>query len=199
MASSKSKNLFPSEDLYTSNTFKLEEDIALVKVHGLKEGDRVCVEVEFKSDNCSEMFIPYVPSCKEQLCFEYPQTEFMLTVPNRYRLVLSNDDDEHLNDPAWFTDVEIVHKIVNGAFTTFGGNECCDPDKFAVAVAGGIPDGWNIVMNDGTLIPFTLTVGDGLSWVGTHMELDLENADFSDVDLCPAFANFQITNVKLGG
>lgn len=182
MAIGKITGLFPSGKLNTSNAFSLEDDISLIKIIGMRNGDKALVEVEVGQNECDKKFVPYSPSCCGQLEFCFPQNEFILRTPNVYRLVLTNRFG-YDSDPSWFENVEIYQTPVDGANLNLSEGNCgmgccsqevkCSPDGILIdGVLCNPPDtfvtsvsesagGWNLIRNDGVIIPVPLSSPDG--------------------------------------
>ena len=181
MAVGKLTQIYPSTSRFTTSTFKLEDDIIKIQLVGLQETDCVCVETVVGTGDCDEKYIPYSPDCSGQLCYGYPQGQFFLNVPGRYRLVLSNRLDKHLTDPSWFENVEIFQTPVDGKNINLEEGNCgmgcsqkieCDPlgikiDGVLCAAPNKHVDsviaatqGWNLLMNDAQVISIPLTSPD---------------------------------------
>lgn len=103
--------IFPSGDAYYSEPFDLIKDLGMVSIIGLQDGDVAHVEI-FIGDSCHGEWVPFSISCCGQMGINAPVNQMFLVVPNKYRLVFSNEAGEHLTDPSWFENVKAFYKIV---------------------------------------------------------------------------------------
>jgi len=189
--------IYPSTIKYTSSMFSLDKDVIKVQVIGLQETDCVCVETVIGSTECDERWVPYNPDCCGQLCFGYPQGQFFLNVPGRYRLVLSNRLGNELTDPSWFSNVEIYQTPVDGKNINLsegcGSMGCsqkiqCSPDGILidgilcpssdtfVTNVNESANGWMIIQNDGSTFDITLESSDGsIDISGGDIKINVQN------------------------
>lgn len=112
MAFGNTTNITPGPVPLVSKEFKLQEDFGIINVTGWGLGDRALVEV-YVGDECGGEWVPFAPSCCGQVCFSYPQTQLYLAVPNRYRFIFSNINDEHINDSSWFENLKVIAEKVS--------------------------------------------------------------------------------------
>lgn len=112
MAFGNTTNITPDLVPLLSKEFKLQEDFGIINVTGWGPGDRALVEV-YVGDECGGEWVPFAPSCCGQVCFAYPQTQLYLAVPNRYRFIFSNINDEHINDGSWFENLKVIAEKVS--------------------------------------------------------------------------------------
>lgn len=161
MAKSNFRKLYPSgTDDCVSNIFTHTQDISVIKMLNMREGDYVSVEAMI-GEQCDNKFFPYAPTCCGPICVGYPQTEFYLEVPNTYRLRLGSCNPESASDPSWFSEVEIYQNIVKSSHITdvtcSQDTQACHKDVFAVsAQTMGVGHNVAVHRNDGESfeIPF---------------------------------------------
>lgn len=112
MADINPKLLFPNESsLNLSHEFRIGDgDLALIQVRGLPDCGQINVEYHFGID-CDFSWEPFV-FCGKWLGLCYPSTNLMIPIPGRYRLILSSDEGEHLEDPSFFSNTAIQYKAV---------------------------------------------------------------------------------------
>ena len=225
MAVGKLTHIYPSTIKFTTSTFKLEDDIIKIQLVGLQETDCVCVETVVGTGDCDEKYIPYSPDCCGQLCYGYPQGQFFLNVPGRYRLVLSNRLNNHLTDPAWFENVEIFQTPVDGKNINLDQGDCgmacaqkieCDPlgikidgvlcaypatDAAAVATAiAANPTSIRLIAAGIGADPIaTRSIATGIADDATSMTLISNGVTITAAKLCAALAGVQNTTTFVGG
>ena len=101
------KKVFPTEESGAeniSNIIDINKDSAgLIIVDNLEDGDCAILEV-FVGDECDGKWIPFKDCCGQvslngggSCCANF----MILPLPMRYRIILQNEDDEHINDPGW--------------------------------------------------------------------------------------------------
>lgn len=105
MALNVKHSMFPSDDaLNISKEFKIEETTAMIQVKGLQDGDCMHLEYWFGTD-CDGMWVQMINECTP-ITYCCNGTHY-LGIPGNYRLVLLNEDDNHVGDPSWFELVEM--------------------------------------------------------------------------------------------
>lgn len=217
MAIGQITTLFPnSKSSYISNSFALDESVSLIKIIGMQWGDKAQVEVQVGEHECDKWFVPYKPTCCGQLEFCYPQNEFYLTVPNVYRLVLTNRFNTDITDDSRFTNVRIYQSPVDSDYMTNialqGNNDmscmqeiACTPEGITIDgvlcapidtyVSSVVPSagGWTLVMNDGTTRDVPLTSNDGtVTIVGN--DISVEDTYLESVTEIPQGWNLMMNN-----
>lgn len=104
-----------------SYQFKVNERMAQIQVKGFERCDYYSIEYWF-GDECDGSWEPF-SLCSAPCCgcpgiveIVWPVTNFFLEIPGKYRLVLANSDDKHIDDPNHFEDVEIIVKYIDKSF-----------------------------------------------------------------------------------
>lgn len=111
MARNEKGYIFPSEDINFSSRFELIENLGIVSISGLQDGDEVKVEI-FIGTECDGEYVPFAPDCCGQQTMNGNQNQLFLSIPGRYRLEFSNINGNHLTDPSWFENVNAFYRIV---------------------------------------------------------------------------------------
>lgn len=109
MSKSDSKIIYPNSEEEGGNVsleFESCESIILLQLCNMQEGDYVIIET-YTGDDCEHKWIPFNVDCCNQVRVDYPKNHLLLPLPLRYRAILLNVDDNHINDPSYFEDVEI--------------------------------------------------------------------------------------------
>lgn len=112
MADINPKMLFPNEyALNLSHEFNVPNDgLGLIQISCLPDCGYIRVEYHFGVD-CDFCWEPFNFCGKEQeIC--YPSTNYILPIPGRYRLHLTSDEDEHIEDPSFFENTRIQYRII---------------------------------------------------------------------------------------
>ena len=193
MAIGTQTQLYPSDMTNTSNSFKLEDDISVIKILGMSPGDSAFVEVNVGTGECDNVWVPYIPCATGQLEFSYPRNEFYLTVPNKYRLVLSNEAGLHNIDPSHFEDVRILQAPVESEALV--NSRCCDEncDVYVIAAIPSGTGGWTLIRNDGETIDVDLISSDNSIIINGNDII--VNSDI----VCETLASFTVLSTPLGG
>lgn len=123
--------LYPNDDEISnvSTNFNVDKNPRMLVVSGLSEGD--CALVEFYvGDDCSGVWLPLKDCCGQVSITSECSNFTILPLSLKYRVFLSNEDDNHLTDPGWFSDVEIYVKSVGGGadLSSFY-HSCCGSDS----------------------------------------------------------------------
>lgn len=110
------RKIFPSEASGADNLsldFTLNNSSGLLFIDGMSEGDCASLEV-FLGDECDGEWAPFKDCCGQVTLNGGPccSNFTILPLPLKYRVVLTNEDDEHLSDPNWFEDVSIWYKKI---------------------------------------------------------------------------------------
>lgn len=106
---SDAKVIFPNPEEDGGNVsvdFETNASITLLQFANLQEGDFAIIET-YTGDDCDNKWIPFNISCCGQVRIDFPTNHLLLPLPLRYRVVLLNEDDSHLNDPTHFEEAEI--------------------------------------------------------------------------------------------
>lgn len=95
-------------------------------VTGLSEGDCALIEFYIKGE-CSEgNWLPFKDCCGQVTVTSDCNNFIILSLPLTYRVFLSNEDDNHLSDPYWFSNVEIFTVSTNNGIELSSlYNSCC--------------------------------------------------------------------------
>lgn len=110
------RKVFPDSESDISNVsanISLDNSSAILFVTGLKEGD--CASLEFYiGDDCEGEWFPFRDCCGQAVINGGPCcSNFMvLPLPLKYRVVLSDEDENYLNDVNWFDNVSIWYKKI---------------------------------------------------------------------------------------
>lgn len=200
MAKGKQTILFPSNVVNTSNSFSLKDDVSVITLVGMQAGDSVLVEVEVGANECDKRWVSYNPHCC-QAQFNYPQNQFFLHVPNKYRLLLTNATDLHLTDPSHFENVEIYQTPVDSDSLSANLLQgCSDMSCNQTGVTSVSPSatgaGWDLVSGSSS-IPIVARSADGtLEIVGNNFEVDV---DALATKICNTNTAKEILQECLGG
>jgi hypothetical protein len=212
MAIGQLTKLFPGKIPLISNSFYVNNDVSQIKILGMRNGDEAIVEVQVGQHECDMKFVPYAPNCCGELVFCYPQNEFYIGAPNVYRLVMNNRFGSHITDPAWFENLEIYQMPVDNKYLnlaegnfnmgcsqeirctedgiTIDGVLCRAPDTFVTDVTVSA-SGWNLVRNDGVILPVPLTSVDN--------SVTINGNDLSVETMCEQIGNLLVSPTRVGG
>lgn len=125
--------IYPSENSEASNVsidFSADTKATLLVINGLGEDD--CAKIEFFIDEeCTDgNWLPFRDCCGQvKIDGDTCGSNFMvLPIPLRYRVFLTNVDDNHLTNPDWFENVTIWYKKLptTQGMEQFFHSCCCD-------------------------------------------------------------------------
>lgn len=100
--------IYPPISAQASNItapFEIKNGIGVIRIDGWGEGDKLHIET-MVGNECDNNWIPVIFCCSH-VSTSSPSTHIILPIPGRYRAVLSNVDDLHLEDETYFEDTRI--------------------------------------------------------------------------------------------
>ena len=100
--------IFPPISSQASNLtapFDIKNGIGVIRIDGWGDGDKLTLEVQVGNE-CDNNWIPVIFCCSH-VSTSAPSTHMILPIPGRYRAVLSNVDDLHIDDETHFEDTKI--------------------------------------------------------------------------------------------
>ena len=100
--------IYPPISAQASNItapFDIKNGIGVLRIDGWKDGDKLHFET-MVGNECDDNWIPVIFCCSH-VSTSAPSTHMVFPIPGRYRAVLSNVDDLHIDDDTYFEDVKI--------------------------------------------------------------------------------------------
>ena len=102
--------IFPPQYSTVSNLtapFDVINGIGVLRIDGWKCNDKLHLEV-MVGNECDNNWIPVIFCCNH-VSTSAPSTHMLLPIPGKYRAVLSNLENLHIEDEDYFKDVKIYY------------------------------------------------------------------------------------------